>query len=137
MEMSPVFNCLCAYVGLDVIYALMVVMFICLYLVNVAKLTAFTMAIEWAVGIVAICLHMCALGQSRHLLDLSCTKQQPTRDVNCAKTLLSLVCVLVGLCVLFGTVPPLPDATHTHTSLNFWIVVLSSYAMGLGLIATK
>ena len=86
MEMSPVFNCLCAYVGLDVIYALMVVMFICLYLVNVAKLTAFTMAIEWAVGIVAICLHMCALGQSRRLLDLSCTEQQPTRDVHWARS---------------------------------------------------
>jgi hypothetical protein len=112
-------NCLCAYDSLDVIYALTVIVFICLWLVNVANLTAFTMAIEWAVGCIAIGMHMCALWKSSRQLDLSFTRHNTTIDADYGKTLLSLVCVLVALCVLLGTVPPLTDIAHVHSWCAF------------------
>ena len=136
-ETQPVFNCLCAYVSLDVIYELAVILFIVLWSVDVAKLTAFTMATEWAVGLIAICMHVCALWQSSHQLNLSFKQHETSIDLHCGKALLSAVCIFVALYVLLGTVPPVPDITHAQSSLNFWILVVSSYLMGFGLIVTK
>jgi hypothetical protein len=135
-ETQPLINCFCAYVSLDVIYALTVLTFICLWLLNVAKLTVFTMAIEWAVGFIGISMHVCALWQSNRLLDISFKKHFTTIDFN-YKTLLSAVFIFVALCLLLRTVPFGNSITHAHSSLHFWILVGSSYLMGFGLIATK
>ena len=126
----------CAYVSLDVIYLLTVLTFICMWSLNVAKLTVFTMAIEWAVGFIGITMHVCALWQSNRLLDISFTKHYMTIDFNC-KTLLSAVFMFVAIFLLLRTVPYGNSITHAQSSLHFWILVGTSYLLGFCLIATK
>ena len=135
-ETQPLINCFRAYVSLDVIYLLTVLTFICMWSLNVAKLTVFTMAIEWAVGFIGITMHVCALWQSNRLLDISFTKHYMTIDFNC-KTLLSAVFMFVAIFLLLRTVPYGNSITHAQSSLHFWILVGTSYLLGFCLIATK